>query len=202
VCSDSLLSLFYLKNPNFYANSLLQWRGVNSTNAEDIYNLDINSYSSSVNLSNETVQNITSWKNSTNSTQVYIFVYYQYWRLGSKISSVHVNCLIMGLFQIIASILAFLLRRARRNWKKDMITLILFECFGNVACIANVVFWFYIQFSSEYFEFLPGHKIVHYFSILLCILNGSLKIYLFALTFHDYFDVVSILNMKVKKKYK
>lgn len=105
------------------------------------------------------------------------------------------NYFIFGIFQILSSYLAFIIRFPSFNWLKDMFIFILYEAFSSISSISCVVIWFLILKVGEEDKiiYLTGFEtFVKYLALIFSIFSLAAKVVTFKMTFNDYFDVIDI----------
>ena len=124
--------------------------------------------------------------------------------------------LILGFLQIICGFIAFLIRKSRNNWNKDMISYIIYESIGNISSLGCVVLWFNLsnlskagnlvvnvnadQFDCKKCEILVlksfqiGFK---YICLTLSFISLGFKCYTFKMSFSDYLDLVKIEDLEL-----
>ena len=62
------------------------------------------------------------------------------------------------------------------------------EAFGNTASLASLVYWISITMKIKTFSLLNIHKIIHNACIFLNITTNVGNLFLFVLSFNDYFE--------------
>lgn len=71
------------------------------------------------------------------------------------------------------------------------------EALGNSACFAITCFWFMLN-SRTTFEISKSHGFFKSCGIIFSITSNLFKLYLFKLSFNDYFEYEEYMNNKYK----
>lgn len=104
-----------------------------------------------------------------------------------KLQPYCINLFISSILMIISSILLFFCRTYNKNWVQDMLPFYLMESFSNTSIIT--IPFFYILLKTEITFTLFG--VVGFFEsagIIFSIFSFLFKLYLFLLSFADYFE--------------
>ena len=75
------------------------------------------------------------------------------------------------------------------------------EALGNTACIAITCFWFMLN-SEAKFKISNTHSFFNTCGIIFSMISIIFKLYLFKLSFNDYFEYEEYINNKDREEIK
>jgi hypothetical protein len=129
VFADSILTFYYMSNPNIYTRFLLDYYNIEDEmmvyyeKDEIIKIIEANSEIKELVSKPEKFMDSLA-KEDLQYIDFYYYVYYNMEKSTQKINRFFINSLIFALFEIIAAIFAFQIRQPEYDWDKDMSRLV------------------------------------------------------------------------------
>jgi len=129
--TDMFIYFYYYRNHVQYAHELCKMKGFNNEREclDEYASRFIEGVENYI-TDNENFENSTIFindfnNNSTNCTNIYLYTYTNFIRDKESAVRLFYNGILFGMFLMISTILAFNIKRAHHDWKKDMLVYIL-----------------------------------------------------------------------------